>query len=51
MLGLTADLIIRDYHPIPLTITSLALQALTTLFLFLCVYTDPGILPQIVDRY
>ena len=50
-LALTADLILRHYHPLPLALLSFLLQTTTTVCLLLCVYTDPGILPQVVDRY
>lgn len=29
----------------------IVLQIFTLSSLFLCVYTDPGVIPQIVDRY
>jgi hypothetical protein len=48
---LTCDLFLRDFHPAALAPPLLLLQAAVLAALLSCVYTDPGILPQIVDKY
>lgn len=48
---LTADLFYRNYHQDYLAPLMVILQLLTLYPLFRCVYTDPGIIPQIVDKY
>jgi hypothetical protein len=48
---LTYDLFLRDFHPAVLAPILLLLQLAALATLFRCVYTDPGILPQIVDKY
>lgn len=47
----TADLFLRGFHPLPLAALLLLLQLAVLTALLTCVYTDPGILPQIVDKY
>lgn len=48
---ITALLAIRDFHPVILIPIMALLQLASLIALYLCVYTDPGILPQIVDKY
>lgn len=48
---LTCDLFFRDFHPIVLAPLLVLLQLAALISLFCCVYTDPGIIPQIVDKY
>jgi hypothetical protein len=48
---ITCDLFLRNFHPELLAPLVIILQISTLAALISCTYTDPGILPQIVDKY
>lgn len=49
--ALTYDIINKQFYSFALVPTIIILQVASIILLLFCVYTDPGILPQHVDRY
>jgi hypothetical protein len=48
---ITYDVFYHQFHPQVLATLLVILQVIAIYSLVGCVYTDPGIIPQIVDRY